>query len=421
MPGRRPWVLASALTALVVVVALVTYLLVRSDPYVAPPPTGSAARPDPAGAAHALQELQSAITSRDADSAAALAPTSDAPAADLLKAVVANADALDVVEFTARYVDDVGAVDPAGHWQAAVDLTWRFGGFDKEPVHEEVLVAFQLERGASPDGDVGITSFGGGDRRSPLWLSGPVEVRRSATSLVLATTAANADLLAGRAEAAVPVVRDVLPQWNGKLVVEVPASEEGLDAVLAAEPGSYTDIAAVTASVDGTITPQSEVHVFVNPDVYDELEPVGGQVVISHEATHLATGAPLTTGVPLWLLEGFADYVALHAVDLPITTTAAQIIQQVRRDGAPDQLPGQAEFDETATHLGAAYESAWVACLVLADAGGRAALVRLYEQVSRGHDLDGQLHELFGLTEAELTTRWRQRLMDLAARSSDGA
>ena len=200
---------------------------------------------------------------------------------------------------------------------------------------------------------------------------------------MLATTPAEADLVAGRAEAAVPVVRDVLPQWDGKLVVEVPGSEEALDAALGAEPGSYADIAAVTASVDGTITPDSQVHVFVNPDVYDDLEPVGGQVVISHEATHLATGAPLTSGVPLWLLEGFADYVALHAVDLPITTTAGQIIQQVRADGPPDHLPGQPEFDQADSHLGAAYESAWVACLVLADAGGQDALVRLYEAVSR--------------------------------------
>ena len=422
MPGRRPWVLTGALTALVVVVALVTYLLVRSEPYVAPAPTGTAPEPDPSGAAHALQTLEDAVGSHDPASAEALAPAGDPGAGDLLGAVVGNAEALHVQEFTARYVDDVGAVDPAGRWTAAVDLTWRFDGFDTEPVHEEVLVGFQLRQGQDEASDpVGITSFGGGDRRSPLWLSGPVEVRRSGDTLVLATTPAEADLVAGRAEAAVPVVRAVLPQWDGKLVVEVPGSEEALDAALGAEPGSYTDIAAVTASVDGTITPDSEVHVFVNPDVYDDLEPVGGQVVISHEATHLATDAPLTSGVPLWLLEGFADYVALHDVDLPITTTAGQIIQQVRADGAPDHLPGQPEFDQADSHLGAAYESAWVACLVLADAGGQDALVRLYEQVSRGRDLADRLGQLFGLTEAELTARWRQRLQDLAARSTDGA
>ncbi len=414
--GRRPWVLTGALTAVVVVVALVTWLLVRSDPYVAPTPSGTVAKPDPAGAGHALQRLQDAVTSRDESAAAELAPGDDDAAGDLLAAVVANAEALHVEEFTARYVDGVGAVDRSGRWQAAVDLTWRFAGFDRAAAHEEVLVGFVADGGT-----VGISSIGGGDRRSPLWLSGPVDVRRTADTLVLATTAVEADLVAGRAAAAVPVVREVLPHWDGHLVVEVPGSESGLEAALAAEPGSYADIAAVTASVDGTVAPDSQLHVFVNPDVYDDLEPVGGQVVVSHEATHLATRAPLTSGVPLWLLEGFADYVALHAVALPITTTAGQIIQQVRADGTPDHLPGQPEFDQSDSHLGAAYESAWVACLVLADAGGRDALVRLYEQVSRGQELEGQLQRLFDLSEAELTARWRERLQELAARATNAA
>ena len=85
-------------------------------------------------------------------------------------------------------------------------MTWRFEGFDAEPVHEEVLVTFQTEDGG--DGAVGIAGFGGGDRRSPLWLSGALEVRRSDRSLVLvAGTAQEADLVAGRADAAVPVVQ----------------------------------------------------------------------------------------------------------------------------------------------------------------------------------------------------------------------
>ena len=421
MSARRTWLFGSALAVLVVVVALVAYLVVRPDPYVAPTPTGSVPEPDPTGATQALQRLEDAVSARDGRAAAALAPGDDPQAGDLLTAVVANADALHVGQFTARYVDDVSAVDAAGRWQAAVDLTWRFDGFDRDPVHEEVLVAFEIEQGKDSDATVGITSFGGGDRRSPLWLSGPVEVRRSGQALVLASTPADADLVAGRADAAVPVIRDVLPHWRGKLVVEVPGSEADLDATLAADPGTYANIAAVTASVDGTLTPSSEVHIFVNPEVYDDLEPVGGQVVMSHEATHLATGAPLTTGVPLWLLEGFADYVALHDVDLPITTTASQIIDQVKRGGVPEHLPGQAEFDEGATHLGASYESAWVACLVLAGSGGQDALVQLYEQVSRGQPLDTQLRRLFGLTERELTARWRQRLQALAAQSTDGA
>ncbi|QIG42529.1 hypothetical protein G5V58_06850 [Nocardioides anomalus] len=417
MTGRRHWVLGGALTALVLAVALVTWLLVRSDPYVAQPRGDRAPAADPAAAAHALRALQSAVEDRDTEAGAALAPTSDPDAADLLTAVVGNADALDVRDFSARYVDAVGGVDGDGRWQAAVDMTWRFEGFDAEPVHEEVLVSFSAD---GDGGGAGIEAFGGGDRRSPLWLSGPLEVRRSDRTLVLATSAAEADLLSQRAEAAVPVVDRVLPQWSGGLVVEVPPSEEGLDAVLGADPDTYQGIAAVTASVDGTVTPDAQVHVFVNPTVYDGLDPVGGQVVLSHEATHAATGAPLTTGVPMWLLEGFADFVALHDVDLPVSTTAAQIIAQVRQDDVPDQLPGQAEFDATDSHLGAAYESAWLACVVLADAGGDDALVRLYEDVSAGRDPEARMRSLFGFGSTGLTERWQQRLRALADASSDG-
>jgi len=87
----------------------------------------------------------------------------------------------------------------------------------------------------------------------------------------------------------------------------------------------------------------------------------------------------------------------------------------VREDGPPAALPGQGEFDASAGHLGAVYESAWVACLVLVDAGDERALVRLYDAVSGGGDLAGSLQALFGLSEAELTARWRQRMRDLAA------
>jgi hypothetical protein len=107
--------------------------------------------------------------------------------------------------------------------------------------------------------------------------------------------------------------------------------------------------------------------------------------------------------MPQWLLEGFADYVALRGVDLPFSVTAGQIIEQVRREGPPDALPGPAEFGSTDTHLGAAYESAWLACLALADRGGE-----------DGADLGRELRSRFGWTEPAFVEAWQQRLTDLA-------
>ena len=418
-PGRARWVLAGSSLLVLALVAVVAWLALKPGEYVATPPDVERPRPQPEGAAAALRALEKAVAAGDRDGVVALAPPSDPTAEALLGAVVDNASALRVREFTVRYVDEAGATGADGRWEAAVDMTWRFAGFDQVPVREEVLVGFA----AGDDGDdVRITRFGGGDRRSPVWLSGAVEVRRTPQTLVLvAGTPEAADAYARRAARAVPAVRRVLPRWPGRLVVEVPASEAALDRALAAEPGTYANIAAVSASVDGTITPESPVHVFVNPTLFETLEPVGAQVVLTHEAAHVATRAPVSTGVPLWLLEGFADYVALRDVPLPITTTAGQIIEQVNRDGPPEQLPGATEFDERATHLGAAYESAWIACVLRADRGGQAALVGLYQRVRAGAALEPALAQVFGLTEKQLVRLWQARLEDLARRASDAA
>jgi hypothetical protein len=400
----------AASVLLLVIVAAATFLVSRDEDYLASPEGGPRPVAEPAEAARALRALEEAVADLDAESAAALAGDS-ADGADLLRAVVANAEALDIADFTLRYVDETSSTSADGAWTAAVDMTWRFSGFDRVPVREEVLVGFD----ATGPGTT-VTGIGGGDRRSPLWLSAPLEVRRGVASLVLvAGSAADADRYVERADAAVPAVRAVLPTWPGGLVVEVPGSAEALDAMLGADPGTYTRIAAVSATVDGTLTPTSPAHVFVNPDLYRDLGPEGEQVVMTHEATHIATDAPVTSGMPLWLLEGFADYVALRGTDLPISKTAGQIIAQVRAEGAPDGLPGPVEFDGTATHLGAAYEAAWLACLVVADLAGEEGLVQLYDDVQDGDEVGGALRSRAGVDEAELIRLWQDRLESLAA------
>ena len=396
--------------SLLLVAGLVVWVTLDRRPYEATPPAAPVAQVRPTLAAQALRRLEQAVEGRDPRAAGDLPPSGDERTAALLTSVVENARRLRVRDLTLRYVDEEGAVSPDGSWAAAVDATWRFDGFDDAPARAEVTIRF------TDDGDrVALAGVGGGDHRAPLWLSAPVQVRRTAGTLVLAAgTPAQADGYARRAEAAVPVVRRVLPAWRPRLVVEVPASAAALDRALAAEPGQYANIAAVTTTVDGSVDPDAPVHVFVNPDVFGRLEPQGAQVVMSHEAVHVATRAA-TSDLPLWLLEGFADYVALRDVDLPLSTTAGQVIRQVRREGPPAHLPGPAEFDTTTTQLGAAYESAWLACRLLARTGGERALVRLYERVDHGAALGPALRSSFGLTVGQLTRRWRQGLSDLAS------
>jgi hypothetical protein len=85
----------------------------------------------------------------------------------------------------------------------------------------------------------------------------------------------------------------------------------------------------------------------------------------------------------------------------------------VRTDGVPAELPAAAEFDTRGPHLGATYEAAWLACQVLARKSGGSAVVELYEQVSSGGTLAGELRRLFGWTEADLVRAWQGTLAEL--------
>lgn len=401
--------------ALVAVTALAA-LLLRDGTYVAPPPDDAPlASVEPALATQALAELTAALAAADPAQAAAVAAPGDDAAAGLLAALARNAGALAVTDLSLRFVDAAGPVRPDGTWSAEVDGAWAFEGFDSRPAEAELVVTFR-----SAGDRVGVVSFdpsvapSGAQGRLPVWLSGPVEARRAGDALVvLAEGVGGAERFARLARVAVDQARALLPAWTAGLVVEVPASPEALQEALLAPDGRYDAVAAVTTAVGRSLEPGAPVHVFVNPAVFGGLEPPGGQVVMTHEAVHVATDAP-RTDVPLWLLEGFADFVALREVDLPVTTAAAQVIAQVRAEGLPAELPGAAEFDTGATHLGASYEAAWLACLVVADAGGPERLVTLYQRVSAGQDVDAVLRELVGFGVEGLTERWRQRLADVA-------
>ncbi|MQW76524.1 hypothetical protein GHK92_11610 [Nocardioides sp. dk4132] len=386
------------LLALVAGVALV----LTSGPYVAPEHDergASAGAVDPAGAVQALAALERAVGERQ----------DPGTGPEEVAHIVTNARRLRVADFGLRYVDATGPADDEGRWRAAVETTWRFAGFDTAVARAELEVTFR----SAEDGVV-VESVGGADR-APLWLATPVQVRRTPETLVLvAESTDDAPRYAALAREAVPVVRRVLPAWPARLVVEVPASSRDLDRALGAEPGTYAGIAAVTATVDGSRDAAAPTHVLVNPEEYDRLRRSGAQVVMRHEAVHVATGVA-TSSMPLWLLEGFADYVALRDVDLPVSTTAAQIVRQVRERGAPRALPDARAFDVANGRLGAVYESAWLAAVVLAERAGEAGLVRVYESVRDGEDLDAVLGRLAGWDVDALTAAWRERLRDLAA------
>ncbi len=364
---------------------------------------------DAAAAADTLAAAQDAVAAGDAAAAEAVGA---GDGADLLSAATDNVAALRLDDVTFRYLTETGDVrDDA--WSALVEVTWRYAGLDgRAAARAEVPVEFT--DGGAAIADIGSTA-GAPDGLTPLWLQGPVSSRRGPDTLVLTTgPEAALDDLDRQARAALSVVRRTLGLDDPHLVVEVPDSTAALDVAVGADPGTYDAVAAVTTSVDGSHAPGSPVHVFVNPAVYGDLDELAAQVVMTHEAVHVVTEAPLAVGVPPWLLEGFADYVALRDAGVPVEKAAGQVLDQVREDGLPSDLPGPVEFDTGGPHLGAAYEAAWLACVTLADHGGDAALVAFYDDVLAGTAVDEALDEHFGWTPVDLVAAWRERLAGLA-------
>jgi hypothetical protein len=391
-----------------VAVVLVVVVLARDGRApVEPPRPVEAPRASPAEAAAVLASFVAGVEERDGEALTGLAPDDSTEVQEQLSGIAANAESLDLRDVSARYVDQVGTVSAAGEWSGVVEMTWRFRGFDKAPARSDVVVRFIPD----PDG-LAIAGFGApasSEGRVPLWLRGELAVSRSDDHLVLVDGAqSEADEVAQRVARGIPVVRKVLPEWSGPVVVEVPASAADLDETLGAAPGTYAGIAAVTAGVGSDTGADAPVHVFVNPEVTDGLRRAGAQVVMSHELVHVATDA-VRRPVEPWLLEGFADYVALRGTRLPDRVTLGRAIEAARRDGVPEALPTAADFDTRARDLQARYEEAWLACRIVAERLGERGLVEAYQAASDGRPMDDALRER-GLPSATLTRVWRNEL-----------
>lgn len=388
---------------------MLAVVLKQGDRHEVDPGPVAAPRASPAAAAAALATFVEGVDRRDSSALAGLAPGDDPGAADMLSAIGRNAAALDLRDVSARYVDQAGTVAADGSWTGIVDLTWQVGDLDTAASRADVAVSFV------PDGDrLGIAGFVvSAGARTPLWVRGALSVARDDDVLVMVDgSRAEAAAVARRVARGRDVVRRVLPDWDSAVVVEVPASAADLDETLGATPGTYTAIAGVTATPGSVASADAPVHVFVNPDVTAGLRRAGAQVVMSHELVHVATDAVRTPMEP-WLLEGFADYVALRDTRLPDRTTLGRAIELVRRDGLPDALPTAADFDTRASDLQARYEQAWLACRVIADRLGENGLVRTHNATAAGRPVERVLGAA-GLPVATLARDWRDRLRVIA-------
>lgn len=294
------------------------------------------------------------------------------------------------------------------------DLSYRVAGYDKAPVDARRT----LTLGRTADGKWYVTA----DRPAvqagqQLWDQGPVTAVKGTHSLVLGTgrTAAALRPYATLADRAVPAVsRAWGTDWTRHVVVLVPHSLQGMAGLLGSPASNYRGIAAVTTGEAGGSGRAPADRVVVNPEAYAVLGDLGKQVVLTHETTHVATRAQTTAATPLWLSEGYADWIGYLGTGRTPTEAAPELTRAVQDGHPPTALPTDKDFGFTSdpAELARAYEGGWLACRMIADHWGTARLDAFYRAVG-AHDrragaVEGALKKVLGTTPEAFTAQWRE-------------
>ncbi|WP_447006345.1 basic secretory protein-like protein [Saccharothrix isguenensis] len=306
---------------------------------------------------------------------------------------------------------DLPAADES--WAPDVRLSYRLRGVDVEPSSQGMAYLF-TRRGDRwyLNSDTALEPVGKRTWRGP-WDFGPCQVLTGAGGFVLSHPGGEA--LAARVLAelddAVAAVTEVWgPAWSRQVAVLIPAGVEEMRALVG--PGFATGSIAGVAVAD-RVDPDTHTargqRVVLNPDSAGALSPLSLRVLLRHEITHIAARGATVDGAPMWVLEGFADYVGYRRSDVPPRKAAPLLAAQVQR-GLPTALPTDADFRGGSMEL--AYQQSWSLNLYLASTLGEPGLVELHRRLARVRvsEVDGVLVEITGQDTAGLVRGWQDFL-----------
>jgi len=305
--------------------------------------------------------------------------------------------------------------DPDPVYVPLVEARYRFRDGETTPVLNALRYVFVR----TPDG----WRIGGEERSRPgdhhhqeLWDSGTVEVLRGGRTLV-AFHAASRSLARRLLDAAEGGYDDVDAAWGGdwdhQVAIMVPSSEAEAEKIAGVKDISAAAAVAATSIEPGPVDKILAARIVVNPAIgrYDELNL---RVVVTHEMTHVATRS-VGTAVPMFLVEGFADFAALRSVDLPLRSTRPTLARAVSSGEFDGKLPTESVFDLKAADdrsRALAYDEGSTFCLWVERTWGLDAVRALYHSFA-GVDgpatqdlVNHKVREVLGISFSTAQSRW---------------
>jgi hypothetical protein len=370
----------------------------------------------PAGASSKLTAQFRTLTEANSESAFVAAAGSSRAAETFARQAWRAREVLGASAVELRYVSGGEVADRAdGSALATVDVSWRAEdmiGLNNTTVHTS-SVAFRV----APQADGGFSVVDASPREGalPIWLSGKVAVERSAGSVVIRVDGGDAQLpVESMSAAARTAVARVVPGTKGDVTVVSPHTQDQMARLVAQPVDQIRQIAAVTTRLDGRGGTSADTVIVLNPVVFSTMDRRAALVVLTHEAAHLLTDA-VGTRAESWVVEGFADFVALHDDSASLSVSAGQILAEVKAGRTPKRLPTAADFDAESHGLGAVYESAWMIFRMLDERYGDSAVVAFYESILDGAELADAVARSFRLTTDQLTDEWQDYLAKSAS------
>jgi hypothetical protein len=302
-------------------------------------------------------------------------------------------------------------------YQAQVEARYRFEGQDDSPVLARESFTFVKTR-------TGWRIVGPGNagmrRRDDIeiWHGGPVKTVRSARTLIVYHD--GQETLAGRLlQAADRAYAQVGAAWTGrwerKAVILVPRDEAEAEQLVGARDLSQVAAVASSSVESGQVERVLGNRIVVNTTNMARSSRLGVQVIVTHEMTHVATRS-LGKGVPLLLVEGFADYAALKPLNASQRLFTRQALD-ARVDGGrfDGRLPGDLEFRSRNAPI--AYDEGSTFCQWVAETFGSRKLQALYRQF-QGSDrpdrveLDRGFRRVLGISRRTAERRWAAWVRD---------
>lgn len=172
--------------------------------------------------------------------------------------------------------------------------------------------------------------------------------------------------------------------WGSSVpgVLVLPRSVDELATQLGIPADSLAQVAGITTGPVGDGAAAQSDRVYVNPDATAKLSQIGRQVIVTHELTHVATRATTVRRPPLWVSEGFADYIGLKSAGLPVASVASALLDEVRAGTVPTALPGADAFDPAKATIEPAYNEAWLAITLMRRTYGEEKVVEFYRAIA---------------------------------------